>query len=174
MAILRRGARRLPQLSLPPSADPKIQAQTPTTQEAVPASYTPVWLELKELLRRMWLLEGSIQGGDIVVPSSMYNGKPTASLCVLRWPSTETFTFPASLTGSKGIARTAATAQTDFDVQANAVSFGTMRWAAAGTVPTFIAASTQAVVPGTIIEVFAPATPDATLANIGFGLRGIR
>ena len=171
---MRKWGRRFPRVSRQPSPIAAgVGGSVVATDPGAPPSYTNLWLDLKELFFRVWQLETFPPLGQ-VVPSSMFNGKPTASLCLLRWPSTETFTFPVGLVGSKGIARTAATAQTDCDVQINAVSFGTMRWAAAGTVATFISAAGSAVVPGDVIEVFATATPDATLANIGFGLRGLR
>lgn len=103
-----------------------------------------------------------------------YNGKPSASLVLIRHPVTEAVTFPASMTGSYGVAGTAATAQTDFDLQKNGVSFGTLRFAAAGTSATFIAASSTSFAAGDILTVVAPASQDATLAGLGFSLKGTR
>ena len=101
-------------------------------------------------------------------------GAPTASLVLLRYPFPRQVIFPASLTNSQGKAGTAATAQTDFDIQKNAVSVGTMRFAAAGTVATFIMASQTTFAAGDILTVVSPASPDATLANLGFALAGTR
>ena len=101
-------------------------------------------------------------------------GAPIASLVLMRYPFPRAATFPAGLTNSKGVAATAATAQTDFNLLKNGVSFGTMRFAAAGTVATFIAASATSFVVGDVLMVVAPGTPDATLANIGFTLAGSR
>jgi uncharacterized protein DUF2793 len=105
---------------------------------------------------------------------SMYNGAPTASLILLHHVVARTVIFPASLTGSQGKAGTAATAQTDFDIQKNGSSVGTMRFAAAGTSASFIMASQQTFAAGDILKVIAPATPDATLADITFTLAGTR
>lgn len=99
---------------------------------------------------------------------------PTASLVMLRYKFPRTVVFPASLTSSQGTAGTAATAQTDFDIQRNGVSVGTMRFAAAGTSATFIAASEQTYNAGDILTVIAPASPDATLAGVSFVLAGTR
>lgn len=85
-----------------------------------------------------------------------------------------TLTAAAALAGSSGKSLVAATAQTDIDVRknattsANGTSVGTIRWAAAGTVPTFIAASGFTLTGGTdYLSFWGPATADATLANFG-------
>lgn len=99
---------------------------------------------------------------------------PTASLVMLRYKFPRAVAFPSGLTNSQGTAGTAATAQTDFDIQINAVSVGTMRFAASGTSATFIMASPQTVAAGDILTVIAPGSPDATLAGVSFVLAGTR
>lgn len=101
-------------------------------------------------------------------------GVPTASQVLLQIPLPRAVIFTTSLTGSQGVAGTAATAQTDFDIQKNGVSFGTMRFAAAGTVATFISAAGATFAAGDILKIVAPGTPDATLADVGFMLIGTR
>ncbi|WP_395406316.1 hypothetical protein ACHMW6_06490 [Pseudoduganella sp. UC29_106] len=118
------------------------------------------------------------------VLSFFYPGAPTASALVghlIAPAGISTLTFAAAIAGSSGKALTAATAQTDFDVRKNATtssggtSVGTIRFAASGTVPTFIAASGFSLTGGTdYLTVWAPATPDATLADIGVGLYATR
>lgn len=103
-----------------------------------------------------------------------YNGVFGASVVVMRLPMVRTITFPASMTASQGVLGTAATAQTDFDLQKNAVSFGTMRFAAAGTVASFIAAAQTSFSAGDILTIVAPASPDATAADLGCILVGAR
>jgi hypothetical protein len=76
----------------------------------------------------------------------------------------------AGATNSNAEAETAATAQTDFDLQKNGSSIGTIRWAAAGTVATFVSVSLTTFAQGDTIEIQAPATADATLANLYFTL----
>jgi hypothetical protein len=127
--------------------------------------------------------------GDITVSSSgtvwtidskpfdvvfMLNGAPTASqrLCMVKFA--RTVVFASGLSPSQGVARTAATAQTDLDIQKNTSSVGTVRWAAAGTAASFIMASQTTFSAGDILEVFAPASPDATLATISVTLAGVR
>jgi hypothetical protein len=106
--------------------------------------------------------------------TAFYPGVPTASAIVTRVPVARAVTFPASLTGSYGVASVAATAQTDFDVQKNGVSAGTVRFAAAATTATFIAASPIVLAAGDILTLVSPGTPDATLANVGIVLAGTR
>jgi hypothetical protein len=121
----------------------------------------------------LWTLDSTpvAQPYDI---GAQLSGAPTASLVMLRYKFPRAVIFPAGLTDSQGTAGTAATAQTDFDVRKNGASVGTMRFAAAGTSATFIAASQQTYSPGDILTVVAPASPDATLAGVSFVLAGTR
>lgn len=105
---------------------------------------------------------------------AMIPGAPSASLVCMRYKFPRAVDFPASLTNSQGVAGTAATAQTDFDVRKNGVSFGTIRFAAAGTSATFIAAGSSSFAAGDVLTVVAPASPDATLADISVTLAGTR
>jgi hypothetical protein len=118
----------------------------------------------------------------VVIP--FFPGVPTASQLLGIFPAPAgitTLTAAAALAGSSGKALTAATAQTDIDVRknattsANGTSVGTIRWAAAGTVPTFIAASGFTLTGGTdYLTFWAPASPDATLANFAASIYFVR
>lgn len=101
-----------------------------------------------------------------------YNGAPTASLVLMRYPFPRAVDFPSSLTSSRGVAGTAATAQTNFDLRKNGTSFGTMRFAAGATTATFISASGASFAAGDVLTIVAPATPDTTLADLGWTLAG--
>lgn len=101
-------------------------------------------------------------------------GVPAASLVLLRYPLPREVRFAAAFALSQGTAGTAATAQTDFDIRKNGVSVGTMRFAAAANVATFIAANAVTFESGDVMTVVAPSSPDSTLADIGFALRGER
>lgn len=116
-------------------------------------------------------IAGTSQPYDL---TAFYPGAPTASALVTRVPFARTVTFAAALAGSVAKAKTAATAQTDFDIQKNGASVGTVRFAAAATSATFIAASGFSCAAGDLLSIVAPATPDATLADIGFVLTGTR
>lgn len=96
----------------------------------------------------------------------------TVSQECIRFKSPRIITWLANFSGSTGSSRVAATAQTDFNVLVNAVSKGTIRFAAAATSATFIAASPVTVAVGDIITVVGPASPDATLAGISLVLFG--
>jgi hypothetical protein len=106
--------------------------------------------------------------------TAFYPGAPVASAIVTRVPLARAVSFPSSLTGSVGKAAVAATAQTDFDLQKNGASVGTLRFAAAGTSATFIAASAISFAAGDVLSIISPASADTTLADIGFVLAGTR
>lgn len=105
-----------------------------------------------------------------------FPGAPTASAIVAQIVAARPLLFPGNLSGSVGYGKTAATASTVFDVKKNGSSVGSITFAASGTVPTFstTASAAIALASGDRLEVIAPATPDATLANISFTLAGTR
>jgi protein involved in polysaccharide export with SLBB domain len=70
------------------------------------------------------------------------------------------------------MAGVAATAETDLDVQRNGASVGAIRFAASAPTAIFIAASEIVLEPGDLLEVIAPASPDATFADIAVTLAG--
>ena len=101
-------------------------------------------------------------------------GAPTASMIVFHHVFTQAVTFVASLTDSYVKAGTAATAQTDFDLKKNGSSIGTVRFAAAGTTASYVSISSSSWVAGDILTLVAPASPDATIADIWGTLVGVR
>lgn len=102
--------------------------------------------------------------------SGFYGGIPTASAIILYIPIARASTFKSSLSDSKGVAKTAATASTTFTVKRNGTSIGTMVFAASATTATFTLTGSATNAIGDIISVEAPSTADATLADIGFTL----
>jgi hypothetical protein len=78
------------------------------------------------------------------------------------------------LTGSVASAGTAATGSTTFDLQKGTTSFGTVVFSAAGTTGTFTSASGATFAAGDVLRIVAPATADATLADISISLMGTR
>lgn len=86
---------------------------------------------------------------------------------LLHQPVTRTLTLPQGLTGSHGVARVAATAQVDLDLQVNSTSLGTISFAVGSAVGSFAAASVVSLVAGDTVTVLAPAGADTTLADLG-------
>lgn len=106
--------------------------------------------------------------------TAFYPGVPSSSAIVTRVPVARAVTFPAGLTGSVGKASVAATASAAFDVQKNGSSVGTITFGAGATSATFTAASVITLAAGDVLSIIAPASADATLANVGFVLAGTR
>lgn len=95
-------------------------------------------------------------------------GAPTASEVLLRFVTTRAYTIATNFAASVAKAAVAATANTVFVVKKNGTQVATITFAAAGTTGTF---STQAAVTysiGDTLSVTAPASADATLADIDF------
>jgi hypothetical protein len=100
-------------------------------------------------------------------------GVPTASVVLMRYPFPRTVVFPSGLTNSQGVAGTASTGTATFNINKNGSNVGTMVFTASA-VATFTMGSTTTFNAGDILTVVAPASPDATLADIGFSLTGTR
>jgi hypothetical protein len=125
---------------------------------------------------RCWFAIQVVETADAADPpadlTGFRAGQPGAGEILLRAPIARRTRMQVGLAGSQGAAGTAATAQTDFDIRRNGGSFAVMRFAAAGTVADFVAATETVLEPGDVVSVVAPATPDAGLADIGFALAG--
>lgn len=120
-----------------------------------------------------WSPTTAIVGTEIFDIHAYYPSTPGAGVLLLRVPIARTITFPANFAGSYGIASVAATATTDFDIQKNGSSIGTMSYAAAASVATF-SSSASTFAAGDILSIVAPGTPDTTLSDPGAVLTGIR
>lgn len=101
-------------------------------------------------------------------------GKPTASQIMLKHEAVIAFDLPDDLSGSAATLETAATAQTDFDIQKNGASIGTIRFAAAGTDASFLFADPVNFAVGDILKIIAPGSADATAAGLSISLKGTR
>ena len=149
--------------------DPTFLALTDT-----PSSFTGAGSKLVKVNSGATALE------FVAVPALPYllafdaPGVPTASMVVFHHVFTQAVSFVASLTDSYVKAGTAATAQTDFDLKQNGSSIGTVRFAAAGTTASYVSISASSWVAGDILTLIAPATPDATIADIWGTLVGVR
>lgn len=130
-----------------------------------PGWYNPAWLPLPD------------SAGDEEEPyvvGAMYNGAPSASLVVARHVFALAVDFVTDLVGSQGFADTVATADTDFDVQKNGVSVGTVTFGTGSASATFALAGGASFAAGDVLTIVAPASPDSTLADITFSLLGVR
>lgn len=126
-------------------------------------------------LARYWLrVNAATNALEAVAPTvqvaSGFGGAPGSSAIVFEFVADKAYSYAAALSGSRTQAKTAATAQADFDVRVNGGSIGTIRWAAAGTVASYVGISAGSLAVGDLVEVVSPASPDATLANLFFNL----
>lgn len=83
-------------------------------------------------------------------------------------------TFPSGAASSNATAKTAATGSTTYTFSKNGTPFATAVFAGSGTTATFTQASDAVFAAGDILEIDGPSTADATLANIGLVLYGLR
>jgi hypothetical protein len=152
------------------------------TSAVLPVS-TGDWFELavyvgttgeRRGLERTWLAIRIVETTDAADPpadiSGYKAGQPAGDEVLVQVPVARGTRLKADLAGSQGISGVAATAQADVDIQRNGTSITTMRFAAAATNATFIAATETPLEPGHVLSVITPATPDATLADIRFTL----
>ncbi len=114
-------------------------------------------------------------GGAVTAPayvSGSWSGSPGANQVVERYIFATPVTFPAGLAGSYGTAGTAATAAASFAIDKNGAAVGTMAFAAGATSASFAMASATRFAGGDVLTIVAPASPDATLANLAWTLAG--
>jgi|SRR5215472_125336 len=101
-----------------------------------------------------------------------FAGIPTASLSLGIWMASLAFTLPAGLTGSQAHSKVAATASATCSLTVNGTAKGSVVWAAGAQSATFTFAAPVAINPGDIIELLAPATPDSTLSDLVWTVKG--
>ena len=114
-------------------------------------------------------------GGAVEAPafvSGAWAGSPAASQIVERYIFAAPVSFPAGLGGSYGTAGSAATAGASFAIAKNNAAVGTMAFAAGAASATFTMATATPFAAGDVLTIVAPATPDATLANLAWTLSG--
>ena len=104
---------------------------------------------------------------------SAFGGTPTASLIIMQFIFPRAVTFPVGLSPSQGTAGTASTGTATFDIRKNGSSVGSMVYTASATA-TFAMTAATSYAAGDLLEIVAPATPDATLANLVFTVAGTR
>lgn len=119
-----------------------------------------------------YTITGAGQATVSVVTGTFLNGRPTANLIMQRYVFAGSVTFPTGLSGSQGTAGVAATANATFTVQKNGSAIGTMTFPAAATSATFAMATTTTFGAGDVLTLMAPASPDATLADLAWTFAG--
>ena len=101
-----------------------------------------------------------------------YPDKPTGDELILLHVLAQSIDFADGLPGSQALAATAATAETVFSIQHEGVEVGTCTFSAAGAVGAYAAAAEFTIAAGETFSIVAPATADATLADITFTVTG--
>jgi hypothetical protein len=107
--------------------------------------------------------------------ASFLTGSPTASAKVLAYSFGVAVTFAGNFSGSQGHVGTNPTATATYTVKKNGSSIGTVVVGTGGAFTfTTTAGASQSFSVGDYIEVFAPSSPDATMADVNFTLVGTR
>ena len=119
-----------------------------------------------------YTVTGSGKASVATTVSGSFTGSMTANLVVQRYVFAGTVMFAAGLTGSQGTAGVAATATTTYSIRKNGANVGTMVFGGSATTATFTMASATTFMAGDILTLVAPASPDATLANLAWTLVG--
>jgi hypothetical protein len=108
-----------------------------------------------------------------------FPGTPTAS-SIISFIVTRTYTLPASFLASGNAANSlcratiAATDDTVFNLQRSGSNIATITFPAGMATCNFSAVGPFTFSPGQVLTVEAPASPDATLANISITVSGVR
>ena len=101
-----------------------------------------------------------------------FDGIPGADADILRFVAGRAFFLPAGLANSAAHARVAATASYSLEIRRNGASIGSIDWALGANAATFTFASNVQFSAGDRLAIVAPATPDATLEDVGITLAG--
>lgn len=104
--------------------------------------------------------------------SGSWAGSPAAGQVIERYIFATPVNFPSGLAGSYGTAGTAATAAAGFTIAKNGLAVGTMAFAAGAASASFTMAAATGFAGGDVLTIVAPASPDATLANLAWTLAG--
>src|SRR5262245_23737812 len=154
-----------------------------------PAGGSATFLDLTDVLPSTYvgqagkgvIVNGAETGVDFGTASTgsydlglTWSGTLPASQVLMRYPFPRSVDFPAGLTGSRGVSAVAATATTTLDLRKNGTSVGSVQYAAGATTATFTMASPTTFAAGDVLTVHAPASADATLADLGLSLAGTR
>lgn len=133
------------------------------------------WVPTPDCFFEMEVVEavGAIDDYPIDLSCNIYQS-PAANEIVFKTVFARDVGFAANLLGSQAVAETAATALTIFSISKNSTVIGTLQFAAGMAVGTYNVSGVQSFVPGDVLKIVAPATPDTTLADISLTLTGTR
>jgi hypothetical protein len=163
-------------------AAPTASAATSTTQLATTAFVTTADALKANLASPTFT--GTVTAANLTVSGTLtatfahdlaafHPGVPTASAVLLRHVAVRAWSLPTNAVGSALSAGTAATGSTTITLAKNGVGIGTAVVSAAGTTAAFTVTSTSFAA----LDVFtatAPASADATLANVAISFLGTR
>ena len=113
-------------------------------------------------------------GSAIYDVGGTFESKPSSSQILLRLPMPRIVNFSPGMPDSQMVAGIAATAQTIFSIRKDDVEFATATFAAAATVATFTSGAGASFIAGDVLTMVAPASQDATVANLGWCIAGGR
>ena len=125
------------------------------------------------LQSQMTTLLASLGVIQLEVIEGFNNGVLTANQVVDRFVTIRNWSLPVSAAGSQMKGTANATASTVFNLQKNGANVGTATFAAGAAVATFVVASAVSFVPGDLFTIVAPASADATLANVAYTIKGV-
>jgi hypothetical protein len=135
-----------------------------------PSSYSGQDLKLVRVNSGATALEFADNKYDI---GGSYNGKPPASYVLLRFVAARAIDYADDFAGSQGYVDTAPAATKSFLIKVNGVQVGTMQFALGANTATFTTSSgALQLAAGERLTVEAPASQDATLADLFFTLKG--
>jgi hypothetical protein len=98
---------------------------------------------------------------------------PTSSEVLALYVAADAFTIPANMSGTKVDVGTNATATFAIDVQQNGSSIGTISIATSGTATlTTTSGTAKSIAVGDVLKFIAPASADATIANVAITVKG--
>jgi hypothetical protein len=106
--------------------------------------------------------------------STFAAGVGTNNQVLLRVAVARAVTFPAGASLAQAVASATATGSTTFTLKKNGSSFATVNFAASASSGIWTQASDATFAAGDVLEIDGPATADATLADVGITLAGVR
>lgn len=137
----------------------------------VPGSYTSQGGKAVEVNAGATALVFNNKPFDVAI---LAPGLGTNNQVLLRVKLARAVTFPAGAALSQATASAAATGSTTFTLKKNGSSFATVNYAASASSGTWTQASDAVFAAGDLLEIDGPATADATLADVGITLAGVR